>query len=129
MIIVRSDTHAQHTQLFDRWLRDEWGEVGPLQYPEIPAPEPLYAVEKDELCGGLTFVVYPHPVLNVPALWINAVYVEPRRRGLGIGTLLATDASAGGRSGSFRDIRRGRWNRSCARTSNIFWHRPISRDV
>jgi predicted N-acetyltransferase YhbS len=65
------------------WLVAEWGEVNPFKSQNdgtITVPQPLLAIEGQELLGGLLFSGYRQPGGDSLGLWINALFVAPEHR-------------------------------------------------
>jgi len=79
--ISSTQPKSQHFIHLQKWFESEW------QKPYIVEkgiPHPLIALSDGVLVGGLAFTFYSHPEKDEMALWINALYVEPKYRGMGI---------------------------------------------
>ena len=74
----------------------EWEEIGPFEGsdPKVNLPSPVGAFSKETLIGGLAFTQAPSPIEDKPSTWINALFVLPEFRGLGIAHQLVTYAQS-----------------------------------
>jgi GNAT superfamily N-acetyltransferase len=84
--IAESDRAAPYYEELQQRFRAEWPEVQPMETTGHAVPEPVVALTtSDTLAGGLSFIAAKSPLNEQPAIWINAVLVEPgyRRGGLG----------------------------------------------
>jgi GNAT superfamily N-acetyltransferase len=87
MISIINSTFSSHSLVQLReWFESEWGIFEPFsnKKSDIVLPGPILAFSDDKLVGGLSFTAYGNPEKEEQALWINALYVEPQSRGLGI---------------------------------------------
>jgi GNAT superfamily N-acetyltransferase len=90
--IVSSESDSENTEIYYRWITEEWGAIQSPQGSKIHVPKPLLALDENKLRGGLSFLDSKHPVNDEMVLWINTVFVEPTSRGLGIGSMLINHA-------------------------------------
>jgi GNAT superfamily N-acetyltransferase len=84
-------------QQLREWLIAEWGEVNPFKSQNdgsIVVPEPLLAIEGQELLGGLMFSGFRKPGGDSLGVWINALFVAPEHRRKGIASQLIRAAEA-----------------------------------
>ena len=92
-IISSRSTPAHLKQLRD-WFVSEWGKVDPFEGVDgnriLPAP--LLAVDGNQLLGGLAFTYAAVQGTDKIGLWINALFVLPKHRRHGIGSVLVTTA-------------------------------------
>ncbi|OYT90404.1 MAG: GNAT family N-acetyltransferase [Burkholderiales bacterium PBB3] len=102
-------TAASPSQLSQlrHWFEREWGTVDPFDavVEGKPTPGPILALDSEQLLiAGLAFASAKHPVLEVQALWINALYVvEPHRR-RGVASRLILEAEGRARSRGFSTL-------------------------
>jgi len=81
-----------------RWIWDAWGAktyaqtVASLEKPGLPAP--LIAVVAGEPVGVVSFAHFDLGNTGIDDLWIDALFVTPRRRSSGLGSRLVTEAAA-----------------------------------
>lgn len=94
-VIELSSAPAHGTRVLN-WLlatwRDDDHEFAPTMLPNHDRPGALIATIADSPVGVLAFKRYQATSQRKPELWINAVYVVPNRRRLGIGSRLVRTA-------------------------------------
>ena len=99
--VVGSDEFPDHLVELKGWFEDEWGKVDDIEGQDrgIPLPEPLLAFESNErLVGGLAFTRARSPGrIDREAVWINAVFVLPAYRDMGIASTLISHAEGAAR--------------------------------
>lgn len=76
------------------WFKDEWDDVEPLVSTKNGKviPNPIIALNEDEMIGGLVFTRFLSPITKAQAVWINAVYIKPENRKQGISSQLINRA-------------------------------------
>jgi len=90
--IVSSESDSENVKIFYQWIIEEWGAIQSPQGSKIHVPAPLLAVDENKLRGGLSFLDSKHPENDEIVLWINTVFVEPKSRGSGVGSMLINHA-------------------------------------
>ena len=94
-IVSSSSSDPHHLAELQKLFLLEWGEIdlfaNPHQDIEIPAPL-LAFFGQDKLAGGLSFTSFTKPDKESPAVWINAVFVVPECRRIGIASKLVREA-------------------------------------
>jgi len=89
--------HPPHSACVLSWLRSTWGDDGDefaaTISPVEDRPGALIALAGDTPIGVLAFKRYRTPLQMKPELWINALYVLPDHRRLGIGRRLVQSAT------------------------------------
>ncbi len=81
-----------------RWILGAWGAktyaqtVASLEKPGVPAP--LIAVVAGEPAGVVSFAHFDLGKTGTEDLWIDALFVEPTRRSVGLGSRLISEAIA-----------------------------------
>lgn len=95
--IAESDRAAPYYEELQQRLQTEWPEIQPMDTAGHAVPKPVVALTTaNVLAGGLSFIAAKSPLNDQPAIWINAVLVEPgyRRQGLGRRLIAAAQESA-----------------------------------
>jgi GNAT superfamily N-acetyltransferase len=96
--IAEPDFAARYYDELQQRFQKEWPEIQPVDTAGQAVPKPVVAVTASgALAGGLAFAAGKAPLSEAPAVWINAVLVEPeyRHKGLGSQLILAAQESAG----------------------------------
>jgi GNAT superfamily N-acetyltransferase len=77
-----------------KWFDNEWDDVEPLAASKDGKiiPNPIIALNGDELIGGLVFTRFLSPMTKTQAVWINAVFIKPENRKQGISSQLISHA-------------------------------------
>ena len=94
LTVVSSSSEPHHLGQLRKWIAAEWGQTDPLKAADdgFVVPSPLLVIDGEKLFGGLTFTNYPKPGIKETGLWINALFVAPAHRGVGIGSQLVEAA-------------------------------------
>lgn len=74
-------------------FQQEWSDFTHESLNMANAPEGIVVERNNEVVAGVAFTRYPAPDdPNIRALWLNAVYVKPKYRGLGLARRLVLAA-------------------------------------
>ena len=88
--IIRSNFKSHHLRQLREWFELEWGHA--YQFEDsmhgLIIPSPLLAIDGQNLIGGLAFTRYAINVNGEMRLWVNALFVAPGKRRVGVGTRL-----------------------------------------
>ena len=89
--ILNSRFVPQHLKQLQDWFELEWGPIDLFNetQPDLVVPRPLLAINsKNQLVGGLAFSSFAQPGSKDMGVWVNALFVAPECRGLGIASEL-----------------------------------------
>jgi GNAT superfamily N-acetyltransferase len=94
--VVSSNSQPHHLKQLRDWFVAEWGRVDPFESSKdgLVSPSPLLAIDGVQLLGGLAFTRYAVSGSEKIGLWINALFVAPAHRGMGIGSELIRGSKA-----------------------------------
>ncbi|MDN3650033.1 GNAT family N-acetyltransferase [Reinekea marina] len=86
MEIKSVKTNSQLAEKLFSLLKSEWPEFEGFKQEKlgVKIPDPIVSSINGELVGGLSFTSYQVPMSDSIAIWINAVFVIPKFRGMGI---------------------------------------------
>jgi GNAT superfamily N-acetyltransferase len=92
--VVSSNSEPHHLKQLREWFVVEWGQIDPFETTKYGfiVPSPLLVIDGQKLLGGLAFTRYPISGNEEMRLWINALFVAPEHRGIGIGSQLIQEA-------------------------------------
>ena len=92
--IISADCKNQYLPQLDTWFTAQWEPVDFYRgaQPGFAVPDPLLAIEEDELLAGLALSRYKAADGQDLGIWINALLVAPAHRGRGIASMLITAA-------------------------------------
>jgi GNAT superfamily N-acetyltransferase len=105
--ILSSSTAPHHLAELQKLFSLEWGEIDLFanRHQHIAIPAPLLALfGQNKLAGGLSFTSYTKPDKESPAIWINAVFVVPECRRMGIASKLVREAEIVASRLSFNEL-------------------------
>ena len=97
MLIIKIQSvkiDSPHLMNLYQWFESEWDDVEPLVSTKggKVIPNPIIALNEDELVGGLVFTRFLSPISKAQAVWINAVFIKPENRNQGISSQLINHA-------------------------------------
>jgi len=95
MVLIQSaKSDSLHLNTLYQWFHSEWDDVEPLASSKDGKiiPNPIIALNGDELVGGLVFSRFLSPITKEQAVWINAVFIKPESRRQGISTQMISFA-------------------------------------
>lgn len=103
--IVRTAVAPQLVAEFRTWLIDEWGTIDAFEgrHPGTPVPRPIFALDGEQLIGGLAFTSAKLPDGKV-GVWVNAVLVASIHRRKGVATELIEASKLAAAELGFREI-------------------------
>lgn len=90
IIYFRASDDCEYLQTLQTWFENEWGEVDPPLSPDYPSP--VLAVSGSSLIGGISFTQAEYPTGEAKETWINALYVDPAFRRMGVARSLIREA-------------------------------------
>lgn len=92
--ISSTNPDSSHSKQLRAWFEEEWGPIDSFSSNDIeqPLPSPIIATRNNILMGGLSFSFAKMPQSTELGMWINAVLVSPKSRGLGIASKLIESA-------------------------------------
>ncbi|GAB7220205.1 GNAT family N-acetyltransferase [Vibrio comitans] len=90
MTILLVESNSPYCRLFKQWCEAEWGDEMNLHSTDFPAP--LFAVDMEQLVGGVAFSLFAEPLTDKQVVWINAIYVKSVYRSQGVASMLAQKA-------------------------------------
>ena len=104
--ITSASPATAKVQLLREWFIAEWDRLDAFggSIDGLDMPDPILALEGDNLVGGLAFTRAAMTGSDVTGLWINAVLVAPPFRGRGIATRLIGQAETDARAAGFTTI-------------------------
>jgi len=87
-------TNVEDLSVLLKWLNELWPPFVSFDAEKkgLILPQPILAYENDKVVGGLAFTGYEKPQQDDIGLWINAVYVHEKWRGLKIASKLIRTA-------------------------------------
>ncbi len=88
------ECESPHLVELYQWFENEWDDVEPLNSTKNgkAIPNPIIALNEDQLIGGLVFSRFLSPITKEQAVWINAVFVKPENRKQGVSSQLISRA-------------------------------------
>ncbi len=94
--IKQYNFHTQEALNYYKWISTLWDKVEPYMTIKhnLQIPEPLLAMNQDELMGGLSFTVHKDPTEDIYTLWVNTIFIEDSHRRRGLATKLLKEAMA-----------------------------------
>ena len=94
--IISAPANHQHLAQLADWFTAQWEPVDVYRgaEPGFVVPDPLLAVESDELLAGLALSRYKAVGSEQLSIWINALIVAPGHRGRGIASMLIRAAES-----------------------------------
>ncbi|WP_018013882.1 GNAT family N-acetyltransferase [Teredinibacter turnerae] len=90
MQIVTAKPESQLAADLFLLLKNEWLEFEDFHKEKLGLriPDPIVCLIEGTVIGGLSFTGFENPINHETAIWINAVFVSPKFRRLGIASRL-----------------------------------------